>query len=77
MTSVDITLEALGSAMHSGMFGGPPPTRSSPSSRSSSTLHDVHGNTTVDGLDASQTWTGVDYPAEQFRSDANVLEGVS
>ncbi|HVI37938.1 MAG TPA: M20/M25/M40 family metallo-hydrolase, partial [Gaiellales bacterium] len=25
MTSVDITLEALGSAMHSGMFGGPAP----------------------------------------------------
>ena len=25
MTSVDVTLEALGSAMHSGMFGGPAP----------------------------------------------------
>ena len=40
------------------------------------TLHDVHGNTTVDGLDATQTWTGVEYPAEQFRADANVLDGV-
>ena len=76
MTSVDITLEALGSAMHSGMFGGPAPTRSSRLIQILSTLHDVHGNTTVDGLDASQKWTGVEYPAEQFRSDANVLDGV-
>ena len=30
----------------------------------------------VDGLDATQTWTGVDYSAEQFRRDANVLDGV-
>ena len=40
------------------------------------TLHDEHGNTTVDGLDATGKWTGVDYSAEQFRSDANVLDGV-
>ena len=39
-------------------------------------LHDEHGNTTIDGLDATQTWDGVDYPAEQFRADANVLDGV-
>jgi cysteinylglycine-S-conjugate dipeptidase len=40
------------------------------------TLHDEHGNTTVDGLDPTGTWTGVDYGAEQFREDANVLDGV-
>ena len=38
-------------------------------------LHDEHGNTTIDGLDNGQRWTGVDYSAEQFRSDANVLDG--
>ena len=76
MTSVDITLEALGSAMHSGMFGGPAPDPVVALIQILSTLHDVHGNTTVDGLDASQKWTGVEYPAEQFRSDANVLDGV-
>ena len=38
-------------------------------------LHDEHGNTTIDGLDNRQHWTGVDYSAEQFRSDANVLDG--
>jgi acetylornithine deacetylase/succinyl-diaminopimelate desuccinylase-like protein len=41
-----------------------------------STLHDEHGNTTVDGLDAMQSWQGVEYPAGQFRADANVLDGV-
>jgi acetylornithine deacetylase/succinyl-diaminopimelate desuccinylase-like protein len=76
MTSVDITLEALGSAMHSGMFGGPAPDPVVALIQILSTLHDEHGNTTVDGLDATQTWTGVDYPAEQFRADANVLDGV-
>jgi acetylornithine deacetylase/succinyl-diaminopimelate desuccinylase-like protein len=39
-------------------------------------LHDERGNTTIDGLDASGTWNGVEYPAEQFRKDANVLDGV-
>jgi cysteinylglycine-S-conjugate dipeptidase len=76
MTSVDITLEALGSAMHSGMFGGPAPDPVVALIQILSTLHDERGNTTVDGLDATQTWTGVDYPAEQFRADANVLDGV-
>jgi cysteinylglycine-S-conjugate dipeptidase len=76
MTSVDITLEALGSAMHSGMFGGPAPDPVVALIQILSTLHDVHGNTTVDGLDATQKWSGVEYPAEQFRADANVLDGV-
>ena len=39
-------------------------------------LHDEEGDTAVDGLDNTQSWSGVDYPAEQFRSDANVLDGV-
>ncbi|HEY7592218.1 MAG TPA: dipeptidase [Actinophytocola sp.] len=77
MTSVDIRLHALSSAMHSGMFGGPAPDPVLGLIQLLATLHDEHGNTTVDGLDATQKWTGVDYPAEQFRVDANVLDGVS
>ena len=76
MTSIDITLHALGSAMHSGMFGGPAPDPVVALIQLLSTLHDEHGNTTVDGLDASQRWDGVEYPAEQFRADATVLDGV-
>jgi acetylornithine deacetylase/succinyl-diaminopimelate desuccinylase-like protein len=76
MTSVDITVRALGSAMHSGMFGGPAPDPVVGLIQMLSTLHDEHGNTTVDGLDATQTWKGVAYSSEQFRADANVLDGV-
>jgi acetylornithine deacetylase/succinyl-diaminopimelate desuccinylase-like protein len=41
------------------------------------TLRDERGNTTIRGLDATQTWSGVDYVVEQFRRDATVLDGVS
>jgi cysteinylglycine-S-conjugate dipeptidase len=76
MTSVDVTLHALASAMHSGMFGGPAPDPVVALIAMLATLHDADGNTTVDGLDADQTWTGVAYDADQFRRDAQVLDGV-
>ena len=76
MTSVDVKVSGLGSAMHSGMFGGPAPDALLGLIQMLATLHDADGNTTVDGLDASQTWSGVEYSAEQFRKDANVLDGV-
>jgi acetylornithine deacetylase/succinyl-diaminopimelate desuccinylase-like protein len=76
MTSVDVKVSGLASAMHSGMFGGPAPDALLGLIQMLASLHDEHGNTTVDGLDATQKWSGVDYPAEQFRKDANVLDGV-
>jgi acetylornithine deacetylase/succinyl-diaminopimelate desuccinylase-like protein len=39
-------------------------------------LRDEYGNTTVRGLDNTQTWSGDKYPADVFRHDANVLDGV-
>jgi len=76
MTIVDVRLEALGSAMHSGMFGGPAPDPVAGLIAMLASMRDAEGNTTIDGLDNTQTWTGVEYTAEQFRSDANVLDGV-
>jgi hypothetical protein len=38
------------------------------------TLRDARGNTTVTGLESSQTWTGAPYPPEQFRDDAGLVE---
>jgi cysteinylglycine-S-conjugate dipeptidase len=76
MTSVDVKLSALSSAMHSGMFGGPAPDPVVALIRLLASLHDEEGDTVVDGLDNKQTWDGVDYSAEQFRADANVLDGV-
>jgi acetylornithine deacetylase/succinyl-diaminopimelate desuccinylase-like protein len=76
MTSIDVTLEALGSEMHSGMFGGPAPDPLAGLIAMLASMRDQHGNTTIDGLDNTQKWTGVDYPSEQFRTDAVVLDGV-
>ena len=41
------------------------------------TLRDDEGNTTITGLDNSETWTGEPYPPEQFRVDAGLLDGAS
>src|SRR3954451_4151681 len=76
MTIVDVKVEALASAMHSGMFGGPAPDPVAGLIAMLASMRDAQGDTTIDGLDNTQTWTGVKYPAEQFRSDANVLDGV-
>jgi acetylornithine deacetylase/succinyl-diaminopimelate desuccinylase-like protein len=76
MTSVDVKVQALRSAMHSGMFGGPAPDPVVGLIQMLASLHDLDGNTTVDGLDATQSWTGVEYSEDQFRADATVLDGV-
>ncbi|MDW5596144.1 dipeptidase [Conexibacter stalactiti] len=74
--TVDVTVRTLATPMHSGMFGGPAPDALVALVKILATLHDEHGNTTVEGLDATQRWSGVDYPPERFRADANVLDGV-
>lgn len=76
MTNIDVKLEALHSAMHSGMFGGPAPDPVVALIAMLASLRDANGDTTIDGLDNTQKWTGVDYPPDQFRKDAGVLEGV-
>src|SRR4051794_27956615 len=75
MTSIDVKHEALSSPMHSGMFGGPAPDPVVAMIQLLGSLHDERGNTTIDGLENTQRWTGVDYAAEQFRADANMLDG--
>ena len=57
------------------MFGGPAPDPVVAMIQLLASLHDERGNTTIDGLENGQTWTGVEYSADQFRSDANVLDG--
>ena len=76
ITSVDIKLDALGNAMHSGMFGGPTPDPVTALIHILASLHDAEGNTTIDGLQSTGTWSGSDYPKAQFRTDAHVLDGV-
>ena len=76
LANVVVTVETLSSPMHSGMFGGAAPDALAALIAMLATLRDADGNTTVRGLDASQTWPGTDYPVDQFRVDANVLDGV-
>ena len=71
-----VTVKTLPSPLHSGMFGGPAPDALLALIRILDTLRDEHGNTTIKGLAADQRWSGVDYPSEQFRKDARVLDGV-
>src|SRR6476661_8560751 len=76
LANVWVTVRTLSSAMHSGMFGGAAPDALAALIAMLATLRDEHGNTTVKDLDATQTWHGAAYPAEQFRKDANVVDGV-
>lgn len=76
MTSVDVTLTAMTSALHSGMFGGPTPDPLAGLIGMLASLHDEDGNAAIDGLANDQKWHGVDYPEDQFRADANLLDGI-
>lgn len=71
-----VTVDTLATPMHSGMFGGPAPDALGALIQMLGSLHDAHGDLTVRGLPSGQTWPGVEYPAEQFRADAGVLDGV-
>ncbi|MFD3747917.1 dipeptidase [Nocardia sp. NPDC058633] len=76
MVNVVVTVKTLEGPMHSGMFGGPAPDALAAMIQLLASLRDADGNTTIDGLTDDQTWTGVQYPAADFRSDAGVLDGV-
>ncbi|MCE3553572.1 dipeptidase [Pseudonocardia sp. RS11V-5] len=76
LANVVVEVQTLASSMHSGMFGGAAPDALAALVHILATLRDEHGNTTVRGLDATQTWQGADYPADRFRTDATVLDGV-
>lgn len=77
MVNVVVTVEALGSELHSGMFGGAAPDALAALIAMLATLRDSHGNTTIKGLDSGQTWPGENYPPDQFRADATVMEGLA
>jgi len=77
VVDVIVHVEALVSELHSGLFGGAAPDALAALIAMLATLRDARGNTTIPGLDNSQVWPGASYPAETFRMDAGVLDGVS
>lgn len=76
MTMVRVTVDTLQGNLHSGLFGGAAPDALAALIRVLDSLRAEDGSTTVDGLDAEGRWEGLQYPDEDFRKDAKVLDGV-
>ena len=70
-----VTVRTLDHPLHSGVFGGPAPDAMMALARLLSTLHDDSGNVAVEGVSRG-SWAGEDLSAEDFRSSADVLDGV-
>ncbi|MCZ9339912.1 peptidase dimerization domain-containing protein, partial [Streptomyces sp. TRM76130] len=68
--------DTLEGNLHSGQFGGAAPDALAALIRTLDSLRAEDGSTTVDGLAGDGTWDGLQYPEEQFRADAKVLDGV-
>jgi len=77
VADVIVHVQALASELHSGMYGGAAPDALAALVAMLATLRDAPGNTTVRGLDNTQTWPGAPWTPETFRADAGVLDGVS
>jgi acetylornithine deacetylase/succinyl-diaminopimelate desuccinylase-like protein len=77
MVNVVVHVEALPSELHSGMFGGPAPDALAGLVAILASLRDSEGNTTIAGLDNTQTWHGAPYDPDAFRSDAHLGEAES
>src|SRR5215218_4505586 len=70
-----VSVNTLENALHSGQFGGAAPDALLALTQLLATLHDQAGNVAVDGL-TDGTWDGADFPEDDFRRQAGVLEDV-
>ncbi|MEE1755334.1 dipeptidase [Streptomyces sp. SP18CS02] len=76
MTMLRVQVDTLAGNLHSGQFGGAAPDALAALIRLLDSLRAEDGSTTVDGLAADADWRGLEYPEEEFRNDARVLDGV-
>ncbi|WP_418955649.1 dipeptidase [Streptomyces tritici] len=76
MTMIRVQIDTLEGNLHSGMFGGAAPDALAALIRVLDTLRAEDGSTVIDGLPADAVWEGLQYPEEDFRKDARVLDGV-
>ncbi|MGW2843325.1 M20/M25/M40 family metallo-hydrolase [Streptomyces sp. NPDC001493] len=76
MTMLRVTLNTLEGNLHSGQFGGAAPDALAAMIQLLASLRSQDGTTTVDGLAEGAAWDGLQYPEEDFRKDAKVLDGV-
>ncbi len=70
-----VEVRALEHGVHSGAYGGAAPDALTALCRLLATLHDEQGNVAIEGLVTGKA-PDVDYPEEQLRAEAAVLEGV-
>jgi acetylornithine deacetylase/succinyl-diaminopimelate desuccinylase-like protein len=75
MVNIFVDVKVLDHAVHSGMFGGPVPDALLVLSRLLATLHDDNGDVAVEGL-VRAPGADLDYPADRFRHEAGMLDGV-
>ncbi|MFS0691472.1 dipeptidase [Streptomyces nitrosporeus] len=76
MTMLRVRLDTLEGNLHSGQFGGAAPDALAAMIQLLASLRAEDGTTTVDGLTTDAPWEGLQYPEEEFRRDARVLDGV-
>ncbi|MEU1215512.1 M20/M25/M40 family metallo-hydrolase, partial [Streptomyces sp. NPDC005790] len=76
MTMLRVRLDTLEGNLHSGQFGGAAPDALAAMIQLLSSLRAEDGTTTVDGLTTDAEWDGLQYPQDEFRKDAKVLDGV-
>ncbi|MBW1596248.1 dipeptidase [Streptomyces sp. JJ38] len=76
MTLLRVRVDTLEGNLHSGQFGGAAPDALGALIRVLDSLRAEDGSTSVDGLASDAVWEGLQYPEEDFRRDARVLDGV-
>ncbi|MGW2861163.1 M20/M25/M40 family metallo-hydrolase [Streptomyces sp. NPDC001205] len=77
MTMIRVQVDTLEGNLHSGQFGGAAPDALAALIRVLDSLRDEHGQTVIEGLAADSAWDGLQYPEDEFRQDAKVLDGVA
>ncbi len=75
MVDCVVTVETLGHAVHSGIWGGVVPDALTTLSRLIATLHDDDGAVAIEGLHHG-TAADLVYPEDRFREESSVLPGV-
>jgi len=75
MAALDVEVETLEGAVHSGMFGGPAPDALIALARMIASLHDADGTVAVKGLDVVD-YDGAPYDEAAYRADAGLLPSV-
>ena len=74
MVNVVVQVSALPTELHSGMFGGAAPDALAALVAMLASLRNEAGDTTIEGLDNTEVWTGAPYPTDAFRSDIGIGE---